>query len=59
MKSKKETSKKSITMPVQKKKTKTTACTVTGCSCIDYVQPNTGTRCGNEDCGHYAGKHSG
>lgn len=33
-----------------------TACCVSGCSCSQYSQPDTGHKC--KTCGHYSGKHT-
>lgn len=34
-----------------------TACSVSGCTCTEYSQPDSGTAC--KTCGHYSGKHTG
>lgn len=36
-----------------------TACSVSGCQCESYVQPNTGTACARQGCGHSQEKHTG
>lgn len=42
---------------LKKSKGSGTACTVSGCTCDEYVQPDTGHAC--KTCGHYSGKHTG
>jgi hypothetical protein len=34
-----------------------TACSVSGCDCAYYVQPDSGNAC--KTCGHYSSKHTG
>lgn len=35
------------------------ACTVSGCTCKEFMQPNSGNKCARSGCGHSSQKHTG